>query len=163
MNTVLNHILVILELYLDFVGVMPWLLNWQIMSQLKYHNFKILLQTTNNFTFHKISRQNRIQICENTSVFILFGNVFFVANNGSEGSQAVEGSQTILLSRLKITLKDPNSWSCWHLWELNVYYKSSASQNNKMLGWHSELYWSRLRISYFSQFSAWGKLWLITC
>ena len=51
MNTVLNHILVILELYLDFVGVMPWLLNWQIMSQLKYHNFKILLQTTNNFTF----------------------------------------------------------------------------------------------------------------
>ena len=63
-------------------------LNWQIMSQPECHNFKILLQTTNNFTSDEIFRQNRIKICENTSVFILFGNVFFDANNRSRGARA---------------------------------------------------------------------------
>ena len=65
-----------------------WPLNWQIMSQPECHNFKILLQTTNNFTSDEIFRQNRIKICENTSVFILFGNVFFDANNRSRGARA---------------------------------------------------------------------------
>ena len=45
-----------------------------------------------------LARQNRIKICENTSVFILFGNVFFDANNRSKGSQAVARRQTVLPS-----------------------------------------------------------------
>ena len=41
-------------MYRNSVCVMWWLLNWQIMSQLKRHNFKILLQTTNNVTSDEI-------------------------------------------------------------------------------------------------------------
>lgn len=80
------------------VCVPRWLLNWQIMSQPEYHNFKILLQTTNNVTPDEISPQNRIKICENTSVFILFGNVFFDANNRSKGAQAAERETNSLAS-----------------------------------------------------------------
>ena len=41
-------------MYRNSACVMCWLLNWQIMSQLKRHNFEILLQTTNNVTSDEI-------------------------------------------------------------------------------------------------------------
>ena len=41
-------------MYRNSACVVWWLLNWQIMSQPKRHNFKILLQTTNNVTSDEI-------------------------------------------------------------------------------------------------------------